>query len=82
VVVARSGWNLPESGDAANLLKAHHGDIKSLHYAAAGSIVLQAPCLLPISATEIRKQIHAGESAQFLVPSEVWNYICAQNLYR
>jgi len=43
---------------------------------------LQSPRLLPISATEIRKQIQAGKSAQFLVPEAVWNYIKANQLYR
>lgn len=82
VVVARSGWTLPHSGDAANLLQAYQSDVNSLNDKAAGSIVLQAPRLLPISATEIRQQTAAGESAQFLVPDGVWRYIREQNLYR
>jgi nicotinate-nucleotide adenylyltransferase len=82
VVVARPGWSLPETGDAANLLQMHKGEIKHLSYTPAGSIVLQSSRLLPISATEIRKQIHAGESAQFLVPDAVLKYIRKHNLYR
>ncbi len=81
-VVARPGWNLPQNGDAANLLKASQSEVSSLNNEASGSIVLQAPRLLPVSGTEIRQQIHAGESAQFLVPDRVWQYIREQNLYR
>ncbi len=82
VVIARSGWSLPKSGDVANLLQAYQSDVNSLNNKSAGSIVLQSPRLLPISATEIRKQVHTGESAQFLVPDSVWQYISKQNLYR
>lgn len=82
IVIARSGWNLPQSGDVAKFLQTYQSDVTSLNDKAAGSIVLQAPRLLPISATEIRKQIHANESAQFLVPDGVWQFIREQNLYR
>lgn len=82
VVIARPGWNIPESGDARDLLDEYQGEPKCLTEAAAGSIVLQSPRLLPISATEIRQQIQVGKSAQFLVPDAVWNYIKANHLYR
>lgn len=82
VVIARPGWNIPASGDARDLLDKYQGEPKCLTEAAAGSIVLQSPRLLPISATEIRQQIQAGPSAQFLVPDAVWNYIKANQLYR
>jgi len=82
VVVARPGWAIPDSGEARDLLNKHEREPKSLDYASAGSIVLQSPRLLPISATEIRQQIQAGKSAQFLVPEAVWNYINANQLYR
>jgi nicotinate-nucleotide adenylyltransferase len=82
VVIARPGWNIPELGDARDLLNKHQRELKSLDCEPAGSIVLQSPRLLPISATEIRQQIQAGKSAQFLVPDAVWNYIKANQLYR
>lgn len=82
VVIARSGWAIPDSGDARDLLNKHQRELKSLDCEPAGSIVLQSPRLLPISATEIRQQIQAGKSAQFLVPDAVWNYIKANQLYR
>jgi nicotinate-nucleotide adenylyltransferase len=82
VVIARPGWAIPESGDARDLLNKQQRELKSLDCEPSGSIVLQSPRLLPISATEIRQQIQAGTSAQFLVPDAVWNYIKAKQLYR
>lgn len=82
VVIARPGWSIPDSGEARNLLNKHLREAANLDNAPAGSIVLQSPRLLPISATEIRQQIQAGKSAQFLVPDAVWNYIKAKQLYR
>jgi nicotinate-nucleotide adenylyltransferase len=82
VVIARPGWSIPNSGDARDLLNLYQRDVKHLELESAGSIVLQSPRLLPISATEIRQQIHAGNSAQFLVPDGVWNYINENQLYR
>lgn len=82
VVIARPGWAIPELGEARDLLAKHQADIKNLDYEPAGSIVQCSPRLLPISATEIRAQIKAGNSAQFLVPDAVWNYIKANQLYR
>jgi nicotinate-nucleotide adenylyltransferase len=82
VVIARPGWAIPQLGEARDLLNKHEREPKSLSYEAAGSIVLQSPRLLPISATEIRQQIQAGTSAQFLVPDAVWNYIREHNLYK
>lgn len=82
VVIARPGWNLPDSSQAVDLLRKHQRDANSLNYEPAGSIVLQSPRLLPISATEIRQQIQKGESAQFLVSDVVWQYIKANQLYQ
>ncbi len=82
VVIARPGWAIPEHGDARDLLDKYQGEPRCLDETAAGSIVLQSPRLLPISATDIRQQIQAGKSAQFLVPDAVWNYIRTKQLYR
>lgn len=81
VMIARPGWNLPDVGEARDLLNRHQGLLANLAEAPAGFIVLQSPRLLPISATEIRWQIQGGESAQFLVPDGVWNYIREHHLY-
>lgn len=82
VVVVRPGWDLPVSGPVVDLLQAHQATDTSLQQAAAGSIVVVAPRLLPISATQIRQLISEGKSPQFLLPDNVWHYICAQQLYR
>ena len=93
VVVARPGWTLAETGkigearepgaagELRELLLKHQCDAESLACAAAGAIVLQAPRLLAISSSEIRQQIKAGESAQFLVSDAVWEFITQHNLY-
>jgi len=81
VVVARPGWVIPEQGDVRELLNQHQGEASCLLQKPAGAIVLQQLRLLPISATEVRSQIKAGESAQFLVPDAVWRYIKTHDLY-
>lgn len=82
VVVARPGWFLPESGAVANLLQAHRSEIDVIAQQAVGAIVVLEQRLLPISATDIRAQVRAGNSPQFLVPDGVWNYIRSHQLYQ
>ena len=82
VVVARPGWALPTSGPVAELVAQHRAQPQALHTAAAGKLVVCEARLLPISATEIRTQIGAGQSPQFLLPDSVWRYIREQQLYR
>jgi nicotinate-nucleotide adenylyltransferase len=82
VVVARPGWFLPESGAVADLLQAQRSEIEVIAQQAGGAIVLLEQRRLPISATDIRAQIHAGSSPQFLVPDGVWNYIRSNALYQ
>lgn len=82
VVVARPGWLLPESGAVVDLLQSYRADSTTIAQQAAGAIVLLEQRLLRISATDIRAQIHAGHSPQFLVPDEVWNYIRSNGLYQ
>ena len=82
VVIARPGWNLPELGPVVDLLHKHKRDVNALEYEPAGAIVMLSPRLLPISATDIRQQIHHQKSAQFLVPDVVWQYIQTNRLYQ
>jgi len=82
VVVARPGWLLPEAGAVADLLALHRSENDAIMQQAAGAIVLLEQRLLPISATDIRAQIQAGNSPQFLVPDGVWNYIRSNGLYQ
>ena len=81
VVVARPGWDIANGAGVRDLLNTHSSDIAALSRAAFGSIVLHSPRLLEISATEIRAQIQSGQSAQFLMPDGVWDYIKANRLY-
>lgn len=86
VVVARPGWELPVSGVFAEWVAQHSvaidTSVDAIHAKPAGSVIIQQPRLLPISATEIRAQIGAGISPQYLVPDAVWKYIQAEGLYR
>ncbi len=82
VVVARPGWVLPESGAVADLLNLHRRDSDAVAQQAAGTIVLLEQRLIPVSATDIRARIQAGNSPQFLLPDAVWNYIRSNALYR
>lgn len=82
VVVERPGFELPELGPVAELVRRHRTNADAIHLAPAGALVVTAPRLLPVSATEIRAQIQAGQSPQFLVPDSVWRYIGEQQLYR
>lgn len=82
VVVARPGWEQPVTGPIADLVAQHSASAESIHTCAAGKLVLLEQRLLPISATEIRAQIQARESPQFLLPDAVWNYIRAHKLYQ
>ncbi len=82
VVIARPGWELPQTGELADLLLKNRASTADLFKVPAGLLVPLELRLLPISATEIRTHIAAGESAQFLLPDVVWQYIEAQGLYR
>lgn len=81
IVVLRPDWPLPDSGPVAELLAGSGAGPERLESHAAGAVVVQPLRLLPISATEIRAQIAAGESPQFLLPDSVWQFIQQQGLY-
>lgn len=81
LVVARPGWDLPQQGELADFLRQHQAPVDHIYSHAQGAVVIQQMSLLPISATEIRRQITAGESPQFLLPDAVWAYIQRHQLY-
>lgn len=56
-------------------------DAHLLHEKIAGTIFFESISALPISGTEIRTRIKAGEDARNLVPEKVWEYICENKLY-
>lgn len=81
VVVERPGYPLPEQGPVAALMRRHRTGREAIQAAAAGAVVIVAPRLLPVSATEIRTQLRSGQSPQFLLPDVVLQYIHTQQLY-
>lgn len=82
VVVERPGYVLPEQGPVAELVRRHRAEPTALRQSPAGALILAAPRLLPISATEIRTQLQAGQSPHYLLPDRVLAYIHRQQLYR
>jgi len=82
VVVTRPGWQIPWEGEVAELLATHRGEQAQLRSEPAGRVLIREQTLLPISATGVRKLIHSGRSAQFLLPERVHNYIQTHQLYR
>jgi nicotinate-nucleotide adenylyltransferase len=86
VVAHRPGWVLDEASLEPllqQMLQQHRTDDTSqLCDIPAGMVLLHAVSQLAISATEIRRQVAAGGSANYLLPQVVWDYIQQQNLYR
>jgi len=86
VVAHRPGWELGSSTLEVvlqDLLQRHRlAAASQLHDTPAGGVWLQAVTPLGISATEIRRLIAAGGSANYLLPQAVWDYIRRQELYR
>ncbi len=80
-VAARPGWELPESGVMLDVYQQHCGTVSDIQDMPAGNIVVETLTLLPISATEIRRQIQQGMSPCYLMPKKVWDYIRQQKLY-
>jgi len=82
VVIARPGWQVPESGAVAGWLEQHMTtDASVLQREPAGHILLQQLRPLDISSTEIRHMIAAGRSPRYLVPDVVWQHIQDRALY-
>ncbi len=82
LVLERPGWALPATGPAAELLRQRRATPAALEVDAGGSIVLQSLRLLPISASDIRRQLAQGQSPQFLLPEPVRQYIGRHGLYQ
>ncbi len=83
VVVARPGWQPPDTGELAQWLRFHQvTDSQYLRAKPHGHVLVVQQSLLEISASYIRAQIAKGFSAEFLLPQAVWDYIHARGLYR
>ena len=83
VVIARPGWALPDSGEVAQWLQQHRlKDASALRERAAGGILVEELRPQAISSTEIRAMLAAGQSARYLMPQSVLDYIQIHNLYQ
>jgi nicotinate-nucleotide adenylyltransferase len=83
VVIARPGWHLPQAGVVAEWLESHRlASVDALRQRIAGGIIIEELRPLAISSTEIRDLLAAGQSARYLLPEAVLDYIKTHNLYR
>jgi nicotinate-nucleotide adenylyltransferase len=83
VVIARPGWHLPQAGVVAEWLESHRlVSVDELRQKAAGGIIIEELRPLAISSTEIRDLLAVGQSARYLLPEVVLDYIETHNLYR
>jgi nicotinate-nucleotide adenylyltransferase len=83
VVTERPGSEMPSGGVMARFLKARQvTSVEALCEASSGRVLLQPLPLLDISATRIRALIDSGQSARYLLPESVWDYIEQHRLYR
>jgi nicotinate-nucleotide adenylyltransferase len=83
VIVPRPGHPLLTSGPVAKLIQQYRTVTPNqLQHNAAGRILITPLTPLPISATEIRRQITKGLSPRYLLPDAVYTYIQQQNLYK
>lgn len=83
LVIHRPGSGLPLSEVLGELLgerKLHHAE--ALQEKPAGGILFHPVTQLDVSATRIREILAQGRSPRYLVPDQVWSYICEQGLYR
>ncbi len=82
VVVARPGWQVPDTGPVANWLDDKLvSDVELLTNTPAGQVLVSEMTLLPMSSTGIRKKLAAGQSVRYLVPDAVLDYIEQHRLY-
>ena len=83
VVIARPGWDLPESGTVADWLGSHRlAGRQAMQQQPAGGIVIEELRPLAISSTEIRDLLRRGQSARYLLPEPVLDYIQTHTLYK
>jgi len=83
VVTERPGSVVPVTGVMERFLNARRvSSMDTLCKAANGRVLVQQLVLLDISATRIRALINSGQSARYLLPETVWDYIEQHRLYR
>lgn len=83
IAMARPGWRLPKPLPSWwQAARVESG--AELRRTVGGKILFMETTPQPISATLVRARLAAGEAEAVLpmLPSGVWDYICAHNLYR
>ncbi len=82
VVIARPGWELPQTGVVGAWLRRHlTAAAATLQHRPCGGVFLETLRPLAISATEIRQLIAVGQSPRYLLPDTVWKLIQSAGLY-
>lgn len=82
VVAWRPGWELPQHGELAEVLRqATVEEPSALLQKDSGRILLYPVTQLDISATQIREMVAAGRSPRFLLPDTVLAIIQREGLY-
>ncbi|MDA3869608.1 MAG: nicotinate-nucleotide adenylyltransferase [Gammaproteobacteria bacterium] len=71
VVIARPGFDWPTAPELQALERHRTDDAGELKRAEAGRILLQSVTQLDISASNIRKQLQAGQDIRYLLPEAV-----------
>ena len=83
IVIARPGWQLPVAGVVAQWLQQHRLTARTqITQQAGGGILIEQLTPQPITATEVRQLLAAGQGAKHLLPPAVLDYIQQQKLYR
>lgn len=83
IVIARPGWQFPETGPVADWLVSHRtSDRQILRRDACGSVLIEELRPLAISSTEIRELLQSGRSVRYLLPEPVLDYIETRQLYQ
>ncbi|MEH6571314.1 MAG: nicotinate-nucleotide adenylyltransferase [Halioglobus sp.] len=82
VVIARPGWQIPESGPVAQWMRSNSTTgAQQLSALSAGTVHVEELRPFAVSASEIRKLLAAGKSARYLLPESVLEYISNHELY-
>jgi len=82
VIISRPGYQLPFSGEVAQVLNERKQVKKDRLFAEkAGSVYEFKMTALNISSTKIRHLMESGLSAKYLLPDAVMDYIQAHHLY-
>ena len=83
IVVQRPGYSLEGEDPPLDWMKDHRvSSIQALKKNAAGAIYSVNAPILEVSATYVRSLVAKGHSAQYLVPSSVYQFIKDNQLYQ